>query len=70
MEIRSLSVLLLLSLFFSAWTHAVVELNEDVPETYIVKKHDTLWAISGMYLKKPWLWPKMPQSTDRSASRR
>ncbi len=60
MKTRSLSVcLLLLSLFFSAWTQAVVELNKDVPETYIVKKGDTLWGISGMYLKEPWLWPEL-----------
>lgn len=60
MKTRSLSAcLLLLSLFFSAWTQAAVELNENVPETYIVKKGDTLWGISGMYLKEPWLWPEL-----------
>jgi hypothetical protein len=60
MKTRSLSVcLLLLSLLFSAWTQAAVELNEDVPETYIVKKGDTLWGISGMYLQEPWLWPEL-----------
>jgi hypothetical protein len=60
MKTRSLSVcLLLLSLLFSGWLQAAVELNEDVPETYIVKKGDTLWGISGMYLKEPWLWPEL-----------
>lgn len=60
MKRSSLSVcLLLLSLLFSAWLQAAVELNEDVPETYIVKKGDTLWGISGMYLQKPWLWPQL-----------
>lgn len=60
MNNRSLSVcLLFLSLLFSAWTLAAVELNENVPETYIVKKGDTLWGISGMYLKEPWLWPEL-----------
>lgn len=60
MKTRSLSVcLLLLSLLFSGWTQAVVELNEGVPETYTVKKGDTLWGISGMYLKEPWLWPEL-----------
>ena len=60
MKTRSLSIcLLLLSLLFSGWLQAAVELNEDVPETYIVKKGDTLWGISGMYLKKPWLWPEL-----------
>jgi|TARA_R110002072_G_scaffold199743_2_gene357426 hypothetical protein len=38
---------------------AAVELNEEVPEVYTVKKGDTLWGISGMYLKEPWLWPEL-----------
>jgi nucleoid-associated protein YgaU len=60
MKRRSLSVcLLLISLLFSGWLQAAVELNDDVPETYIVKKGDTLWGISGMYLTEPWLWPEL-----------
>jgi hypothetical protein len=60
MNTRSLSVcLLLMSLLFSGWLQAAVELNEEVPETYIVKKGDTLWGISGMYLQQPWLWPEL-----------
>jgi hypothetical protein len=60
MKTRSLSIcLLLLSLIFSAWTQAEVELNEEVPEVYVVKKGDTLWGISGMYLREPWLWPEL-----------
>ena len=51
--------LLLLSLLFSGWLQAAVELNEEVPEVYVVKKGDTLWGISGMYLTEPWLWPEL-----------
>ena len=29
------------------------------PEFYSVKKGDTLWDISNMYLDKPWLWPQL-----------
>ena len=59
MKASSLSVcLLLLSLLFSGWVQAV-ELNEDVPDVYVVKKGDTLWGISGMYLQEPWLWPEL-----------
>jgi len=60
MNKRPIAVCLLLcSLLFSGWLQAAVELNQDVPETYIVKKGDTLWGISGMYLKQPWLWPEL-----------
>lgn len=34
-----------------------VELNPNYPKKYVVVKGDTLWDISGMFLKKPWYWP-------------
>ncbi|QNP47481.1 LysM peptidoglycan-binding domain-containing protein [Diaphorobacter aerolatus] len=37
----------------------VSELNANAPETYVVKRGDTLWSISGMYLAKPWRWPEL-----------
>jgi len=36
-----------------------VQLNDNVPLTYTVKKGDTLWDISGMYLSEPWRWPDL-----------
>ncbi len=60
MKMKLMSVCLLsMSLFFSSYLLAAVELNEEVPEVYIVKKGDTLWGISGMYLAEPWLWPEL-----------
>lgn len=44
-------------------TYAVgVELNGSHPDTYVVKKGDTLWDISARFLKKPWLWPEIWQA--------
>ncbi|MBL8370734.1 MAG: LysM peptidoglycan-binding domain-containing protein [Burkholderiaceae bacterium] len=35
------------------------ELAPDAPDHYRVKKGDTLWAISGVFLKRPWRWPEL-----------
>ena len=35
------------------------ELAANAPDTYVVKRGDTLWGISGMYLLRPWRWPEL-----------
>lgn len=37
----------------------LAELAPEAPDTYVVKRGDTLWGISGMYLKRPWRWPEL-----------
>ncbi|PUB86541.1 MAG: LysM domain-containing protein [gamma proteobacterium symbiont of Ctena orbiculata] len=48
-----------LLLSFSALAAEHVALNPSHPERYTVVKGDTLWDISSMFLRDPWLWPEV-----------
>lgn len=54
--IRFLTILVFVPMFCFADSILV---KDTAPEVYIVKKGDTLWDISNMYLDKPWLWPQL-----------
>ena len=37
----------------------LADLVPNAPDEYAVKRGDTLWAISGVFLKAPWRWPEL-----------
>ena len=41
---------------------AGVQLRTDHPDSYTVRRGDTLWDISAKFLSKPWLWPEIWQA--------
>ena len=59
---RGLRTMLAAALLTVATYAAAVELRGDHPESYVVKRGDTLWDIAGRFLQKPWLWPEIWQA--------
>ncbi len=40
-------------------TGSNIPLTADAPDEYVVKKGDTLWDISKLFLRDPWYWPEI-----------
>jgi hypothetical protein len=38
---------------------ALSELAQNAPDSYTIKRGDTLWDISKLFLKSPWRWPEL-----------
>ena len=59
---RGVRTLFAVALLTAATFAAAVELRGDHPDTYVVKRGDTLWDIAGNFLQRPWLWPEIWQA--------
>lgn len=61
-QIQALVLGMLLSLSAGLSTADELKVRADHPEVYVVKKGDTLWDISELFLATPWLWPQLWQA--------
>lgn len=59
LDIFMLVIILLNSPILWAATDEGKDIKPSREDEYIIKKSDTLWEISGTYLKNPFLWPKI-----------
>jgi hypothetical protein len=51
-----------------AAAEGTVPLNPRHPDKYVVKRGDTLWDISAMFLRDPWYWPEIWQVNPQVAN--
>ncbi len=59
MILQKIGIFVAAMLFATVSVADTLDMQENHPTKYVVKKGDTLWDISGKFLKKPWYWPKI-----------
>ncbi len=59
MMVRIISALLLAVTASLSIAQEPLQLTDNPPDRHIVVKGDTLWGISGKFLKQPWRWPEV-----------
>lgn len=57
--VRIISALILAVTAAVATAEEPLKLVDNPPDRYVVAKGDTLWDISGRFLKEPWRWPEV-----------
>ena len=56
---KALLIIVICAMTMLAGRATAVPIKEGAPQTYTVKKNDTLWDIANMFLDQPWLWPQL-----------
>ena len=59
--VRIISALILAVTAVCASAAEPLQLVDNPPDRHVVVKGDTLWGISGKFLKQPWRWPEIWQ---------
>ena len=57
--VRIISALILAVTAVCASAAEPLQLVDNPPDRHVVVKGDTLWGISGKFLKEPWRWPEI-----------
>lgn len=57
--VRIISALILAVTVVCATAAEPLQLVDNPPDRHVVVKGDTLWGISGKFLKEPWRWPEI-----------
>lgn len=66
--LKPIRTVLTAALFTIATFTVAAQMRGEHPDTYVVKRGDTLWDIAGRFLQRPWLWPEIWQANPQIAN--